>query len=247
MRPHRRLLRLVASGVTLVVAIVVASAAAEVGVVAAPSDTSVPAEPLYTTVDYPGPRQVALTFDDGPYFKTTSAVLDILRRQKVGATFFVVGYMANRSDNSRAVLRRAHDEGHSIQNHSWTHPHLAGLGAESVERELARTSRLIEQLTGVAPTIFRPPFGSTSDRVRATATSIGLRQMLWGASPRNMNDPADRMVSSVLGQAKRYRKAGRGLVVLLHDGSGNRAATVKALPEIIKGLKKAGWEFVVVR
>lgn len=216
-------------------------------VLAVPSDTTFPAEPTYVTVEYPGPGQVALTFDDGPYFKTTSAILDILQRQKVGATFFVVGYMANRSSNSRAVLRRAHDEGHSIQNHSWNHPHLAGLKPPSVERELARTSRLIEQLTGVAPTIFRPPFGSTSPRVRATATSVGLRQMLWGASPRNMNDPADRMVSSILGQARRYQKAGKGLVVLMHDGSGNRAATVKALPEIIKGLKKAGWEFVVVR
>lgn len=214
---------------------------------AVPTDTTIPADPAYMTVDYPGPGQVALTFDDGPYFKTTSAILDILRRQRVGATFFVVGYMANRSSNSRAVLQRAHDEGHSIQNHSWNHPHLAGLKPQSVERELARTSRLIEQLTGVAPTVFRPPFGSTSPRVRSTATSIGLRQLMWGASPRNMNDPADRMVSSVLGQAKRYQTAGKGLVVLLHDGSGNRAGTVKALPDIIKGLKKAGWEFVVVR
>jgi len=231
--------------VLTVLASLIVSSGVQAGV--STTDSTVPEEPTYRTVEYPGQGEVAITFDDGPYFKTTSAILDILDRQRVGATFFVVGYMANRSKNSRSVLKRAHDEGHSIQNHSWNHPHLAGLKPESVTRELARTSRLIEEIVGVEPTVFRPPYGSTSPRVRRAASAIGLRQLMWGASPRNMNDSADRMVATVLGQAKRYKKAGKGLVVLMHDGSGNRAATVKALPRIIKGLKQAGWEFVVVR
>ena len=180
---------------------------------------------------------VALTFDDGPSV-WTGAVLDVLDRKGVPGTFFVVGRYVTGS--AADAVARAAAGGHSVQNHSWSHPVLTALSSSAVAGELDRTSDVVEAVTGIRPRCLRPPYGATSDRVRSAAASVGLREVLWNVDPSDYLNPSPATIATrVLASAD-----GRPLVVGLHDGGGTRANTVAALPAIIDGLRARGYEFV---
>lgn len=185
-----------------------------------------------------GSRAVALTFDDGPSGYTPQ-VLDVLGRYGVSATFFPVGYLVpGRAD----VVARAAREGHSVQNHTWSHAWLTRLSSSGVAAQLNRASDAIQSATGVRPTCYRPPYGASSARVRSVAASAGLREVRWTVETNDYLRPSPWTIARrVLSRAD-----GRGLVVLLHDGGGNRANTVAALPAIIEGLQARGYTFVTL-
>jgi peptidoglycan-N-acetylglucosamine deacetylase len=195
-------------------------------------------------VAYPGRGEVALTFDDGPHPNTTRSVIRVLEQHGVRGTFFVVGRGVERN---RVLLRQAHRDGHSIQNHTWSHPNLRRISDRALRQELVRTSNAIERVTGERPRVFRPPYGATERRVVQGAERLGLRQLMWGAAPSRMEASSKEMVAEIVAQARRAKAQNKGLVVLLHDGSGNRTGTVKALPQIIEALRDQGWTFVVVK
>jgi peptidoglycan/xylan/chitin deacetylase (PgdA/CDA1 family) len=184
-----------------------------------------------------GHRQVALTFDDGPS-SYTSQVLDVLQRYDVPATFFVVGVSV--AANADALKRAAHD-GHSVQNHTWGHTMLARLSDSAISAELSRASAAIAATTGRSPTCYRPPGGVTSDRVRAVARSVGLDdEVLWNVDPSDYQRPSSSTIAArVIAAAN-----GDGVLPVLHDGGGNRANTVAALPTIIEALLARGYRFV---
>ena len=187
-----------------------------------------------------GARQVALTFDDGPIAPYTDQILSILNRYSVDATFFVVGFQVARGAES---LRRAAATGHSVQNHTWDHPTLTRLSSSAIASQLNRTAASITGAIGKRSTCYRPPGGATNDRVRAAAASTGhAPEYLWNVDPSDWKRPASStLVSRVLSKAN-----GQGLIVGLHDGGGNRANTVAALPSIIQGLKARGYQFVTL-
>ena len=120
---------------------------------AAPVSTEVTSGPAW-----PERGQVALTFDDGPS-AYTQAVLDVLADKGVHATFFVIGDYVNAS--TAPLLEAMSAAGHSVQNHTRSHPHLAPLSDVQIVEQLATTSDRVEQATGVRPSCFRPPYGST--------------------------------------------------------------------------------------
>src|SRR2546428_7072347 len=108
---------------------------------------------IQRTGDHPG--LIALTFDDGPDPKWSAPILDILKRENVPATFFVIG------KNGQAypdLVRRMFNEGHEIGNHTFTHPNLGEIPVALSELELNATQRLIESLTGRSTVLFRPPY-----------------------------------------------------------------------------------------
>lgn len=197
----------------------------------------------YPAVSWPSAGQVALTFDDGPRAGVTGRVLDILDAEQVGGTFFVVGTMA--ATWPQLVVRAA-ESGHSVQNHTWNHPWLSRATSTTVTNELTRLSNYIESLTGIRPTVFRPPYGATSARVEQIGASLGMSQALWNAGPSSMTASASNIISSVASQARGAKAAGDGLVVLFHDGTGSTGELLKALPTVIAGLRAGGWEFVVM-
>ncbi len=180
---------------------------------------------------------VALTFDDGPSV-WTGAVLDVLDRKGVPGTFFVVGRYVTGS--AADAVARASADGHSVQNHSWSHPVLTTLSSSAVAGELDRTSDVVEAVTGIRPRCLRPPYGATSDRVRSVAASVGLGEVLWNVDPSDYLNPSPATIAARV----ITRADGRPLVVGLHDGGGSRANTVAALPAIIDGLRARGYEFV---
>ena len=167
--------------------------------------------------------QVALTFDDGPSVYTDD-VLDVLARYDVPATFFPVGSAIGADTR---VLRRAVREGHSVQNHTWDHAALTRLSDSSVYSQLDRTSDFVQSTTGIRPSCYRPPFGVTSARVRSVARAWWLYpEILWTADTSDYQRPSpSTIVARSLATAD-----GRGLIILFHDGGGNRSNTVAALP-----------------
>ena len=185
-------------------------------------------------------RTVALTFDDGPG-RNTRAVLAILKRQHVHATFFMIGnLLAGRRETARLVL----SSGHTIGNHSETHPFISasvGWDAHDLRRELTTSQRTFVRQLGITPCFFRPP-GGVVRGARTVARQQDLSIVLWSVDTR---DWADRRASGVL------RKADAGLaqehpVILLHDGGSAHSSTVDALPEIIDAYRARGYVFVTI-
>jgi peptidoglycan/xylan/chitin deacetylase (PgdA/CDA1 family) len=189
---------------------------------------------------WPGPNQVALTFDDGPNPTFTPQILDILEREGVPATFWEVGGAV---DHNPALSRRIVDAGHSVQNHTYGHETLTRLDRGTIVANLTRTSDAIERATGIRPTCYRPPSGLTNAGVRDAGASIGLTEVKWnGANGDWTTIGPGNMARNALSGAN-----GQPLVILMHDGGGSamtRAATVQTLPSIIDGLRSRGYEFV---
>jgi len=164
-----------------------------------------------------------LSFDDGPA-EDTEALLDVLARHGVTATFFLVG---ERISGREGVLARLVREGHELGNHSWNHPDLRTLALHEVREQLIRTSDAIESAGGVRPNVFRPPYGYTSVPIEETAASLGMRTMLWDVDTSDWKRPGVDIVARAIASAP------PGSVVLLHDGPADRGGTVTAVELVL--------------
>ncbi len=160
---------------------------------------------------------LALTYDDGPSVRNTPALLDLLAEHQVHATFFLVGDHVRRHT---ALARRVVAAGHVIGNHTMTHPNLARCLPGRVRRELEQCQKTIEDLLGVSPVLFRPPYGARRPDVTRAACRMGLTPVLWNAAAQDWLDiGADAMLANVDQGLQINREAGRASTVLLHDGS----------------------------
>lgn len=191
-----------------------------------------------------GSKMIALTFDDGPDPTYTPRVLDVLKAKKAPASFFVVGVNV---EEHPELITRAYAEGHSIGNHTYSHPNIATLTEESTTRQLSMTQRLIEHATGRSTTLFRPPYNADSEpQTPVEITPILRAQNQNYVTVGERIDPrdwqpgitADQIVSEVLSEKD------NGHIVLLHDAGGDRTATIQALPKIIDTLRAQGYKFV---
>jgi peptidoglycan/xylan/chitin deacetylase (PgdA/CDA1 family) len=180
------------------------------------------------------PRAVALTFDDGPSPRWTPKILRVLRRLHVGATFFMVGYLAQRYPE---IVRAVVEAGMTVGNHSLNHPYdrpFEKLHTGQLRKQIHGGHRILAEL-GTAPTIFRPPGGSWSPEVLAMAEEIGERTVLWSLDSFDARGLKPRVVARRV-----VKQAEPGAIILLHDGGGDRSATLRALPRIIRGLRALG-------
>ncbi|MET7706081.1 polysaccharide deacetylase family protein [Micromonospora sp. NPDC005413] len=179
-----------------------------------------------------GVRPVALTFDDGPSPAWTPKVLDQLRAAKVTATFCVVGREVQRHPE---LVRRIVREGHQLCNHSWRHDlDLARRPVAEIQADLARTNKAIRTAApGAKVSFYRQPGGRWTPEVLGVAKKLGMRPLHWSVDPQDWDKPN----AATIG--KRVHTATRpGAIVLLHDGGGNRAATLAACPHLIADLKQ---------
>jgi peptidoglycan/xylan/chitin deacetylase (PgdA/CDA1 family) len=185
------------------------------------------------------PNAVALTFDDGPWPDSTAEVLRILTKAEVKATFFLVGKQVRRHPEiARAELRA----GMTLGSHSFSHPQPFGaLSKQDMRAEIDEGVAALADL-GVHSVLFRPPGGAIPPVVVSAARARGLRTIVWTVDPDDWRrgTTADQIVQRVLQRAK------PGSIVLLHDGGGDRSATVEALPHIIDGLKRRHLAFVTL-
>ncbi len=185
-----------------------------------------------------GQNRYALTFDDGPLAGASDAILDVLKRHAAPATFFVIGENAAREPE---LVRRMHADGHTVANHTWTHSRLSMCrGRWYWNREVARTSAIIEQLIGGRPAMFRPPMGVRTPHNIGAARRAGLAYVLWTRRAFDgVETTAERIVDRVM------QTAADGDVIVLHDGR-ERAShrdpqpTIDALPILIERMSERG-------
>lgn len=179
-------------------------------------------------------RQVALTFDDGPIIKNTSIILDILKRNRIAATFFCIG---NKIEKHPLLVQQIHREGHIIGNHSYSHHIFFDLKSlKEMQNELKQTDILINQNIDNTPRLFRPPYGVTNPNL-AKAVSIGNYHSI-GWSVRSMDTVVkteQELLSNITGNIK------SGDIILLHDSAD---ITVHNLQKIIDDIRNSGFEIV---
>ena len=206
--------------------------------------------PSYYVVEANGPeagegKQLVLTFDDGPDPEWTPKILDVLKTEHVPAAFFVIGLNA---ESFPGLIKRVYNEGHLLGNHTYSHPNIATVSPERLRVELNFTQRLIEHDTGHATTLFRPPYNADSEPTTAEEVAP-----IWHAENEyhytmvgERIDPQDwrpgvttaQIVDEVMSEKS------NGHIILLHDGGGDRSATLKALPLLISRLRAQGYQFV---
>ncbi len=195
------------------------------------------------------PREIALTFDDGPNDAATPQLLDVLARHNVRATFFIIGGFAlQRPELVRAVAAA----GHLIGNHTMTHPKLSLTPAGKVRQELMQCSAVIEDIIGERIAYFRPPFGARRPIVLRIAHELGLTPVMWNVTAFDWEPRGVDAISAGLnaGIAKNCER-GRGSNLLLHDG-GHRAMgtarmdTVRAVERLLDAHAGTTTRFVTV-
>lgn len=181
-------------------------------------------------------KVVALTYDDGPHAKLTPQLLDILKRENVRATFFVLGSLVEAYPQ---IVQRMAAEGHEVANHTWDHPRLPSLSAEKLDRQIRETTAIIEKNTGQKVTIMRPTYGLYNERVKNDLLEkYRLDMILWSVDPNDWKKPGANTVARRL-----IEGAHPGAILLAHD---IHPGTIQATPKAIAGLKAKGYEFVTV-
>ena len=216
------------------------------GLITSATYTRVPSGYVVERMGGKGDRVVALTFDDGPDERNTGRLLDVLRDLHAPATFFVVGDQAMRAPE---LVEREAREGHLVGNHSFTHPHMNSLTPREAHAELAATQRLIEGLTALRTPLFRAPYTANIDPDRPDDLAdlrIALQNgYLFVGAYIDPNDwrpliTAKQIADSVVSEVT----SGSGRIVCMHDGGGERSATIEAVRRLVPELRKRGYRFV---
>ncbi|MCI9416707.1 MAG: polysaccharide deacetylase family protein [Eubacterium sp.] len=177
-------------------------------------------------------KKVALTFDDGPNAKYTEGLLEGLKERGVQATFFLLGHQVEKSPE---IVKKMHEDGHLIGNHSYEHVNLSSLSDEAAMVQVDKTNEAIYQVTGEFPEYIRPPFGCWKSNLDYKTTMI---EVLWNVDPLDWKtDNTDAVVQKVLKEVEEND------IILLHDAS---ESSVNAAFRIIDTLKKEGFVFVTV-
>ncbi len=178
---------------------------------------------------------VALTFDAAWGNEDTQELIDTLGKYNAKATFFLVGSWVDKYPESVKALS---DAGHSIQNHSNTHPNLPQLSAEGIKKEIALCNEKITKITKKTPTLIRPPYGDYSNEVIECVNSLGMYTIQWDVDSLDWKDlSAEEIYNRVVNNVK------NGSIVLFHNAALN---TPEALGKILEKLSSEGYEFVTV-
>lgn len=189
---------------------------------------------------------VALSFDDGPDPAYTPQVLDLLARRRVKATFFEVGINAIAHVD---LVHRQVTDGHTIGNHTRSHPDLEQLTPEQVMAEIDGGEADIVAAGAPRPTLFRPPKGLTDEVVGVFADAKRYRTIFWDAAVEHYV----RHLGVTVGVERLLSKIGPGSIILAHDGGHtpgrpviDRASSMAALPLLLDGLARRGLQAVDV-
>lgn len=180
---------------------------------------------------------VALTFDDGPSATVTPALVRLLQRERVPATFFMIGQHV---DAHPEIVRMVDEAGFAIGNHTWAHDDLTTLTGPQIRASLRSTRRALVH-AGVVPTsLARPPYGAVDERVRQVLVRMGYAPVLWSIDPRDWAGASTPEIEArVLGAVRPHRTN----VVLQHDGVTNSPATLRAISTEIRQLRRRGFCF----
>lgn len=182
-------------------------------------------------------KEVSLTFDDGADNKFTPAIIDVLNKKEVKGNFFFIGDNIDANPN---VVKKAFNDGHLVLNHSLSHKDLSTLKEDDFKKEILANEEKIKKITGKAPALLRPPYGSIKENQIHITDSLGIKNILWSTdtldwSQRDKNNIYKNVIDNVR----------PGEIILMHSNA-NRQATLDALPLIIDSLKEKGYNIVTL-
>ncbi|MGW3407646.1 polysaccharide deacetylase family protein [Streptomyces sp. NPDC000888] len=184
-------------------------------------------------------RSMVLTFDDGPDPRYTPDILSTLREYDVHAMFFVCGEMA--VDN-KDLLREMADDGHTVGNHTWSHPLLTKLSRSAIHSEMERTCEVIDEAFGEPPVWFRAPYGAWNRAAFQFGAELGMEPLAWTVDTLDWTSPGTRTIVDRVEDG-----AAPGVVVLSHDAGGDRSQSVRALRDYLPQLLDSGYHITVPR
>ncbi len=181
---------------------------------------------------------IALTFDDGPHPKQTPAILDILKKYNIKATFFVVGENA---EYYPETMKRLCEEGHEIGNHTFSHVDIRKTKRNSLIDDIQKNHDIIKKYNNSEPTLLRPPGGVLNTDIKDIANSFGYNIILWNIDTRDWShESVDSIENNIL------KNIENGSIILFHDYILNPTPTPEAINKIIPELQKEGYTFVTV-
>ncbi len=183
-------------------------------------------------------KTLYLTFDDGPFPETTETLLEILEREEVLATFFLIGEHVSRYPE---LAERVSRGGHAIGSHSNKHFLLPALSANALEKDLRSANAAIEDATGQTPKLFRPPYGIIDNRSAQCLKDLEMEIVYWGSVPEDWQAVGtNRVVERVSSSMQ------NGKLIVLHEGKHIAEQTILATQEIIARAKKRGFKFGII-
>jgi peptidoglycan-N-acetylglucosamine deacetylase len=200
----------------------------------------VPSGPAFVNSGTTKGREIAFTFDDGPWYDTPQ-FLNILEHYHVPATFFEIGEQISTYGEGGAIERRMLADGDMVGDHTWTHANVSGAGAFA-RWQILRTASAIRTAThGFRPCLFRAPGGAVSGALISEARSLGFTTIQWDVDTVDWSRPGTATI-----ERRAIGGAHPGAIILQHDGGGDRSETLAALPDEITTLRREGYHFVTV-
>lgn len=193
------------------------------------------------------PRQVALTYDDGPNDAATLRLLELLSRYRVTAAFFTIGRFVRQRPE---IVRAVHAAGHIVGNHTYTHPWLSWQSARRIREEIYGCNAALEDSLGAPVRYFRPPHGARRPLVMRVAGELGMTTVQWNAMGADWNPiSAAAIVANVEADRKRNIARGVGTNILLHDGwdvrmAANRDASIRATEMLLDQFQRSDQQIV---
>lgn len=190
--------------------------------------------PIYST-QRTNDKKISFSFDAAWGADDTQILIDTFAKYNIKVTFFVVGEWVDKFPD---MVKALHDAGHEIQNHSNTHPHLTNLNKEKIAEEINGCNDKIEAITGVRPTLMRPPYGDYNNSVIEVTESLGMHTIQWSVDSLDWKDLSAAEISNRVKSAIEP-----GGIVLFHNAAKH---TPEALPTLIEELLAEGYEFVPI-
>lgn len=185
-------------------------------------------------------KVVALTFDDGPYKKSTEKILKILQENGAKATFFEMGGNVKLEPE---ILKKTFAAGHEIGNHTYSHPFITKISSQKFKNELLKTDAIIYNTIQVHPILFRPPFGMSSPTTNRIVNELGFKKITWDYMA---DDYQATKFSPETFTAEIIKHVKPGSIIVMHESGGYHQITLKSLPAILADLKQRGYKFVTV-
>lgn len=220
---------LAAAAVTVILAVLLAAT----GAYAVFTGGTVRSLPVYSVETQE--KKISISFDCAWGTEYTDELLDVLERENVRATFFMVEFWTEKYPE---YVKKIDEKGHEIGTHSATHSYMSKLSEEEIRQELTSSSQAIEEVTGKKTQLFRPPYGDYDDLLIDTAKSMGLYSIQWDVDSLDWKDlSANDIAMRVINRVQ------NGSIILCHN---NGLHTAEALPVILDTLKNKGYEFVPV-
>ena len=181
-------------------------------------------------------KKIALTFDDGPNKTSLPKILDLLKSENIKASFFLIG--KNIADKKLQV-ERVHNEGHLVLNHSYTHSNFDKASKELMISEIEKTNNVINDILGVAPKLYRPPYGIITKDIKLAVKNLGMNIVLWNIDGEDWN--SERSLDYVVNTQKKETK--NGSIILMHTQP-NKEMSYEALKILISYYRTQRYEFV---